>query len=98
MSAHFSSHHRSTCGERLQLAVGNVARQVLHAAVGGGDEAIRRQEFERAADAGCDGVGGLDRGIAEVEHAEQNRLARKLLQNAEIELWLCSLDRDLLRR
>ena len=83
--------------QRLELAEGDLARQVLHAAIGRRDQVRGRHVGKARADALRDRLGALHVEVAEVEHAEQDRLAGKLPQHAEIELRLRGLDRDLLR-
>lgn len=63
---------REACAfdERLELAVGGVARQVLHSAVGRGDKPGSRSVAERTPDPLIDGRGGLHLLGREVEHTE----------------------------
>src|SRR6185437_9857957 len=69
-----AAHHRGAGDERLELPVRRVAGQVLHAAVGGGDELLRPLVGQRAADPGRDRLGRFDRLVVEVDHAEDDRL------------------------
>ena len=78
------------------LPIGDVARQVLHAAVGRDDDVLLgRHVGERAADARRHGLGRLDRHVGQVEAADHDRLARQLLQHRAVEARLRGLDRDL---
>ena len=65
-----------TRDHRLQLAVGDVARQVLHAAVRRRDQFLHSLVGQRAADPVGDGLGQLDGQVVEVDHAEDDRACR----------------------
>ena len=92
------AHHRRGVAHRLQLAEGDMARHVFHAAVGRGDQPVRGDIFQAVADTPGDNIGGFDFRVAEVEHAEHDLLRGQILEHAEIELWLRRLDRNLVGR
>jgi hypothetical protein len=81
----------------VELSAGNIARQVLHAAVGADHEALRVDVAECGADAFGYELGRLDVHVAEVEDAEDHALRGQLLEELGIEPWLGRLDRDLIR-
>ena len=58
---------------------------------------LGRRELERGADPGGDRFRRLDLGVAEVERAEDDVLARELGEDAVVEPRLGRLDRDLRR-
>ena len=58
----------------LSLPKAICARHVFHAAIRCGDQPVRRDIFEAVADAVGDHVGGLDLGIAEIDHAQHDFL------------------------
>ncbi len=89
-------HDRRRPRRGLQLAEGGGAREVLHAAVGGGEELVGRQVLQAGTDAVGDLLRRLDLGIVEVDHAQHHLLGREVLQHAEVELGLRRFDRDLL--
>ena len=82
--------------ERLELAVGGTAREVLHATVRGGDQPLRAGVREGAADAAGDRLGRLDVIRREVDDAEDDRLARQAFEDVEIEPGLRRLDAHLI--
>src|SRR3954452_21157944 len=83
--------------ERLQLRPRHVARQVLHPTVGGNLQALDRDVLQGRLDAALYLVGRLRRCVVrEVEHAEDDRLARQVLEHREVELRLGRLDCDLI--
>src|SRR5919108_480887 len=72
--------------ERLQLRLRHVARQVLHPTVRGYLQALGRDVLQRRLDAARDLVGRLRRRVVrEVEHPEDDRLARQILEHREVE-------------
>ena len=79
------------------LRKASVAREVLHAAVGRDDEPLGRNDGERGPDPAGDDLRGLGLARAQVEHAEQDRLARQVAQHLRVEPWLCGLERDVRR-
>src|SRR5271167_4826132 len=87
---------RGTCGERLQFGEGGLARDVFHAAVGGGDQPLRWQVGEGGTDAGRDGLCRLRLGVAHADDAEDHGLVAEAVEGGEIEIGLGGLDRDLL--
>src|SRR5262245_4604344 len=95
-SRNLPAHDRGAVGQRLELAEGDVARKIFHAAVGRRDELVGRHVFEALANVRGDLFRRLDREIAEVENAEHDLLALEVPQHAEVELGLRGFDRDLL--
>ena len=91
----FRPHDPRALHHRLHLAEGGFARQVFEAAVRGDDDVFGLAKGKRAADARRDGLRRLDLGRRQVEHAENDRLVRQLLQHGAVELRLRGLDRDL---
>src|SRR5437879_7653541 len=89
--AQFGAHDGGALGEGFQLAERRLAREVLHAAVGRGHQALGRHVLERGADAPRDFLGALHLLGAEVDHAQDHRLRREILQHPEIEAWLRGL-------
>src|SRR6185437_4140416 len=81
---------------RLHLAESRLARQIFEAAVWGDDDVLRPAVDERAADARRHRLGRLDLRRRQIEHPEDDRLVRQLLEHGAIELGLRRLDRDLL--
>src|SRR4051812_13847082 len=81
-----------TGDHRFELTEGQLARQVLHAAVGGDDEPLARHDGERVADSFCDDLARLGLARAEVEHAEDDRLVRHLAEHLEVETRLRRLE------
>src|SRR5215212_6112006 len=96
-SGQFRADNGRAIAERLELRKGSLARHVLHAAIRSRDEALRRDVLQPLADARRHRLGALDLARAEIEHPEDHRFAPKVLENAEVELRLRGLDRDLLR-
>src|SRR6185312_14369620 len=94
VSAQLAAHDGRTIDHRLELAEGDLAREVLHAAVRRRDELVRRDMLEAAADAGGDERGRLDRRRRQIEHAEHDVLRRQFLEHAEIDVRLRALHRD----
>ena len=65
----------------LQLPAGDLAREVLHAAVGADHEALRVDVAECGADAFGYELGRLDVHVAEIEDAEDHALRGQLLED-----------------
>src|SRR5205085_10206227 len=86
-----------TGGHRFELTERELARQVLHAAVGGGDEPLRRDDLERTAYAVGDLLRGLGLSRTKVEDAEHDRLVRQCTQHLRIEIRLRRLEREVRR-
>src|SRR5262245_24065931 len=87
-----------TGDQRLELANGQLARQVLHAAIRSGDEAFARHNLERPPNALGDFVCRFRLVRTEVQDSEHDRLVRQVAQDPGVELWLRGLDRDMRRR
>src|SRR4051812_21345996 len=80
---------------RRKLAAGHRPRQVLHAAVGRHDDALRGHHRERGANACRDLVCALDLVGTQVEHAQEYLLVPEAIQNGRIQPRLRCLDGDL---
>src|ERR1700736_6659685 len=88
----FLPHHRGGIAHRLELAEGDMARHVFHAAVGRGNKPVRCYKFQAVTDTTGNDFSGFNFRISEVEHAEHDLLRRQLPEHAEIEFWLRRLD------
>ena len=94
-SGDLPAHHCGAVAHRLELSEGDLARQVLHAAIGRGDQRSRRRRTSGLADSLRNHLRGLDLRIAEVDHAEHDLLARRSRSTprssfgcaASIEIW-----------
>src|SRR5512132_3216042 len=86
-----------TGDQGLELANGQLARQVLHAAVRRSDEALARHNLERVSNALGDVIRCLRLVRTEVEDTEDDCLVRKVAQDPGTELWLRRLDREMCR-
>src|SRR5438445_9270061 len=85
-------------GERPQLPSRRRARQVLHPAIGGEHEPLRRHVAQRRAGALRHGLRRLDARVREVDDAEDDRLVAEPLEDGEVQAGLRRLDRELVRR
>src|SRR6185436_5835421 len=94
-SCQFVAHDARSLDHRAQLRVRDVAPQVLHAAVRRDDDVLCIDVRQRPANARCDLLRRLGSHVGEIEHAEQDFLARQLREHRAIEIGLRSLDRDL---
>ena len=79
----------------LELAVGPLARQVLHPAVGRENETFGRKDLQRRPDPLRDRVGRFDLRRAEVERPENDGLARNFVKDVSREVRLCRLERQM---
>src|SRR5262245_37925551 len=82
---------RGSGDERLELAAGDLAREVLHAAVGADHEALRVDVLERGADPAGDDFRRLDVHVVQVEDAEDHALRGELLEDRRVEAGLGGL-------
>ena len=96
MPRQFAPDDGGTLDQGAELAERTLAREVFHAAIGRRDDALGRHVLEPAADMGRHDLRRLDLRTPEIEHAEQDRLARQVAQYGEVEFRLRGLDRDLM--
>src|SRR5215211_7973780 len=80
------------------LSLGARPREVLHPAVGGDDDPVRRRIRESSANAIGDQFDGLDLVVGQVDDAQDDGLLAEVVQDTEIQTRLCGLDRDLVGR
>src|SRR6266852_9230556 len=91
-------YHRGPRAQRGELAERRLAGEVLHPAIGRRDEPRGRHVLQGAADTLRHLFGRLDGLVAQVDDAEHDRLASEIGKDAEVELGLGGLDRDLRSR
>src|SRR4249919_2031592 len=84
--------------EVAQLVASGRPREVLHPAVGSRYESIRGHVTETLANALGNGVDSLDGVAAEIDDSEHDAFFRQVGEDAEVDLGLCCLDRNLLCR
>jgi len=87
---------RSALGQCLELGESHSARDVFHAAIGRGNQPLRRQVLERGTDAGGDHFRSFRLGVAHADHSEYHGLVAEAGESRQVEIGLGGLDRDLL--
>ena len=98
LAVQFRAQYFRCLDHRLHLTEGDVAGQVLHAAIGRKDEILRLYVGQRAFDAGDYRVWRFHRQVGEVEATDYDLLPLEFREHGAVEFGLRRLNRHLLAR